>query len=273
MKITKSSLLSVLLILTACFNSFFTVKADDFNQADSAYSSGDYSKAIDLYNKIAKENGVNSSLYFNLGNSYARAGDYGNAMVSYLRSLRMDPSNTQAKENIAYIDSKVLESNQSELRGKKYSLEADSPSFFSSIKLYIVKEHLSDTWAVWAIVCFILFMLCLGSYIFSKNVILRKIGFFGGLICFGFSVISILFSLMAASYSSDEGVITTAKIKLKSEASLSSKESPVNLTRGTRLTILDTYPAESQNPKWYKVRLNSDFIGWIQDTDFMPVGL
>lgn len=249
------------------------IQAQTIPQADSAYNSGEYLKAARIYEELAEKKGVSSSLYYNLGNSYAKGGDYGNALVAYLRALRLDPSNSQAKDNVAYIESKVLESNQSELRGRKYSLELDSPSFLSKTKMFIAKDHLSDTWATWAVIFFILFIIATSLYIFTKNVLSRKIGFFGGFICLGLSAICISFSFMAASYTSDEGVIITAKVKLKNEASLSSKEAPVNLTRGTRLVILDKYPAGESNPKWYKVRLNSDFIGWLQDTDFVPVNL
>lgn len=265
----KRSLVAVFLILSC----FLQLKADLINLADSAYNAGDYNLSVNLYNQIASEKGVSSTLYYNLGNSYARLGDYGNAMLYYLKSLRLDPSNKQAKENIAYIESKVHESNQSELRGKKYSLEADSPSLFNGINMFIARDHLSDTWAVWSVIFFILFITCAAIYIFTKNVMARKIGFFGGFVFLGFTVIFVIFSYLAANYISIEGVITSPKVKLRTEASIGSKESPVNLTRGTKMKILDHYPSGTQQPQWYKVRLNSDFIGWIQDTDFVPVGL
>lgn len=91
--------------------------------------------------------------------------------------------------------------------------------------------------------------------------------------CLGISLITLVFAFMAAAYKSDEGVIIGGKVRLMSEASVNSKENPVALTRGTRVTILDTFPADSSSPEWYKVRLNSDFVGWVAAPDFEAVGI
>ena len=251
----------------------FDDSAASVNMADSAYLKGQYAEAIEIYGEIADSKGISSELLYNIANSYARLGDYGNATLFYLRSLQLDPGNKKARENLAYVGNKVSESNQSELRGKKYSLEPEEETFFSNIRLKIVKERLSNTWAVIAAVCFIIFICCIAIYIFVKEVTVRKIGFFGGFIMLALSIITLIFSFMASSYKSDEGVILAPKVKLHSEASISSKESPINLTRGTVMKILDVYPSgdSDSKPEWYKVRLNSDFIGWIKSSDFAAV--
>lgn len=239
--------------------------------ADSAYRQGDYSRAIELYNEVRAKDGASPELLFNLGNAYSRGGDYGHALLSYLRAQRLDPSNKKVKQNIDYIRYKVSEANKSELRGKKYSLDAEPLPFFSNVKKYIAANHTSNFWAAWGAVTFVIFVIAIATYVFTSNVLLRKIGFFGGFICLGLSVITLIFAFMAGSYKSDDGVIIEPKVKLHTEASLASKESPVALTRGTCMKILDSYPADEKNPQWYKVKLNSDFIGWIQSSDFEPV--
>lgn len=248
----------------------FVAKADFVADADSAYRRGEYAKAVELYNALADEKGTSPELLCNLGNSYAKGGDYGHAMVSYLRALRLDPSNSLAKDNIKYIQSKVADSNISELRNKKLSVEPESLSFFASVKDEIARDHSSNTWAIWAAATFVLFLGCIALYIFTSNVLARKVGFFGGFAMIGISLITLIFSFMAASYKSNEGAIITPKVKLRMQASVSAKESPVFLTRGTKMTILDKIPSEG-TAEWYKVRLNSDFVGWIQASDFQPV--
>ena len=247
--------------------------AADVAAADSAYAKGNYAEAVKLYSAVAESEGISSELLYNLGNAYAKSGDYGHAMVNYLRALRLDPSNSGAADNISYIESKVADSNRTELKGKKLSIEPEGQTFFSAVKGFICRDHLADTWSVWAVVLFLLFVGCLVAYIFTHNVLSRKIGFFGGIVFFGFSVVAIVFSFMAASYTSNEGVVTGAKVRLRSEASVTSKENAVALTRGTRLWVLDSFPADADHPQWYKVRLNSDFIGWIESSDFETVGM
>lgn len=240
-------------------------------EADSAYNAGDYAGAVEIYNEVLKEQGGSTELLYNLGNAYSRGGDYGRAMLAYRRALRLDPSNKEAKANISYLNYKVTEANKSELRGKKYSLEPESESFFTKVRHAIARDHASDLWATWAAVAFVLFLSSVALYIYSRNVLVRKIGFFGGFGFLGISIITLIFAFMAASYRTSAGVIISPKVKLHTEANLTSKEAPVNLTRGTCLNVIDIFPAGVDNPQWYKVRLNSDFVGWIQASDFEPV--
>lgn len=254
------------LLVMFCFNAY----SDEVQLADSAYNKGEYAEAVEIYNDVINKKGVSSQLYFNIGNAYAKAGDYGLSMVNYKRALLLDPGNKSARENIKYLESKVLESNQSELRGKKFSLEPEETPFLTGLKYFVIRDHLSDTWFAWSVVCFCLFIACLAIYLFLKNVNLRKIGFFGGFISLILSVIFIIFSFGAASYKSDEAVIITPKVRLMSDPSETSKESPINLTRGTVLKVIDQYPSEEETT-WYKVRLNSDFVGWLPKDDIVLV--
>lgn len=239
--------------------------------ADSAYNKGDYDKAAEAYNKVISSEGESSELLYNLGNAYARGGDYGNAMVRYLRALRLNPNNLAAQQNVEYIEQKVSDANKSEIKSKKLSVERDSLSFFSYVKKFIEADHLSDTWAFWAAGFFLLFIVCVALYVFQSVVNIRKIGFFGGCTFFVLTIIFLIFSFMAANYTSNEGVITSPKVKLRTEPSISSPESPVFLTRGTILTVLDKTSSNDSNLNWYKVRLNSDFVGWINASDFTMV--
>lgn len=240
---------------------------------DSAYSMSDYATAAAEYGKIIEREGTSSELYYNLANCYAKGGDYGHGMLYYLRALRLDPSNSDAANNVDYIDARVHDANQNELKGKRLSVDPDSTSFFRSVGQYIEARHTSDFWAIMAAVLFFIVIVSVGSYIFSRHVLVRKIGFFGGLVTLCLSVACLVFAFMAANYVSDEGVVTGTKVKLLSEASLSSKSLAVPLNRGTRLRVLETLPSGSESPEWYKVRLNSDFVGWISSADFEPIGL
>ena len=68
-----------------------TAAENGFQQGNEAYSRGRYSEAIRDYLQFAEHNGVSASLFYNLGKSYAAAGQTGPAIVNYLRALRLDP--------------------------------------------------------------------------------------------------------------------------------------------------------------------------------------
>lgn len=264
-------ILIIFSILTVPFASFGAF--DAVTMADSAYSKGEYAKAIEIYTGLIKEKGVSDRLLYNMGNAYSKSGDYGNALLCYLRAVRLNPGNSQAQNNIKYIESKVSDNNRAELKGKKISVDPDSPAFFTQIKYFIVRDHTSNTWAIWAAASFVLTVICVALYIFTHNVLSRKIGFFGAFVCLVVSVITLIFALSSAKAfdRSDDGVIVEYKVALKTTPSNSAKDVSAPLTRGTRLWVLDESPADSQNPEWYKVRLNSDYVGWIKASDFQLV--
>lgn len=235
-------------------------------QAEKDYKAGKYPESVENFQKVAMQSGDNAALLCNLGNAYVKSGDYGHAMVSYMRALRIDPSNAEARQNRDFVAWRVSENNKAEIKGKKVSTDAESPSFFQSVRNFICVRHSSDVWAVWGAVCFILFIACVAVYVFVRRVMWRKIGFFGGGSLLFLTAIFLLFSFYAARAASsrDEAVITEYKVNLLGDPSASAKKNPIALTRGTVVSVLDTKSDGNGNPQWYKVRLNSDFIGWVE---------
>lgn len=235
-------------------------------EAEKAYKEARYAEAAGLFESLSDSLGTSAVLLGNIGNCYVKAGDYGRAMLAYRKALKIDPSNREIKGNVRYVESKVVDNNRAELKGKRLSVLPDSPSFFSSIHKFISLDHLSDTWAVYSAVSFILLLGAIGAYLFSKNVAIRKTGFFGGIFLAVMCVATLAFAEMAASDASKTsvGVITAYKYNLHNEPYATSKVNPVALTRGTVMRVIGEETSES----WYKVRLNSDFVGWIPASEF-----
>lgn len=243
------------------------VNPDD---AAKAYDAGEYLKSAAIYEEIAKSNGVSAELYANMGNAYAKAGDYGHAFLCYERSLYLNPSDKEVRNNRAYILSKIEDGNKANAKGKKFSVVPDSPSFFSKIGDYIKHSHTSNAWAIWAGICFVILCGCLAVYFFRQEVLLRKIGFFGG---FGFAFFTIIFVWFAfasakACTEHNQGVIMGYKVTLLTEPFSSAKSSSIPLERGTKLDVIEIERGKDDKPEWYKVRLNSDIIGWIPASEF-----
>lgn len=257
-------LISVVTISTAASE---VAKLDS---AAAAYKDGRYAEAANIYESIASQYGVNAELYANMGNAYAKAGDFGHAYLCYERSLYLNPSDKVVRNNRAYIQSKIEDGNRANAKGSKISVIEDTPTFFTRLKQYVTHSHTSNTWAIWGGISFVLLISCVAMYIFSRHVIVRKAGFFGGMImmlaCALFMIFS--FSSAKACNTHNQGIITGFKVNLLSEPYSSAKPTATPLERGTRLYILDTENGKDGTVNWYKVRLNSEFAGWIQAKDF-----
>lgn len=239
--------------------------------ADSAYNSGDFLQAIAIYNDIAQQSGVSAALLFNLGNAYLQEGDYGNAMLCYQKAKKLDPSNKRINSNLKYLSGKVEDANKAEQKGKRKKVIEDTPNFFQNIHTSVAQNTSSNTWAGWAAACFLLFALCVCLYLFNSNVLVRKTGFFGGIILLGISMICLVCAYMGAAESDnhDYGVIIAYKSALQTEPTRNSDPDKNEgiLTRGTKIRIVAEETDAEGNVNWYKVRLNSDYIGWVEAKD------
>lgn len=255
------------IMLSLCFGIMAKGAPTALAEADSAYQAKEYAKAIELYNNVRQEHGSNAALLFNLGNAYYQESDYGNAMVCYLRAHRLDPDNSEINANLQYLRSKVDDANKAEQKGKRMRVTPDEEGFFQSVRRSVAVNTSTDTWATFAAICFILFVGGVALYIFSRNVAARKTGFFGSIVCLCATVMFLCFAFMGARAfgSRDEGVLTAFKTTLLTEPGRPAPdEKGTVLTKGTEVQILSEETDAEGNVTWYKIRLNSDHIGWVE---------
>jgi tetratricopeptide (TPR) repeat protein len=71
-----------------------------FTAAVAAYEKGDYARARALFAGTEKK-AVSAALEYNFGNACYQAGDYGAAILHYLRALSLDPHDPDARQNLA----------------------------------------------------------------------------------------------------------------------------------------------------------------------------
>ena len=263
------SIILIVVVALSHFSLAFAASSPSMDMANTLYENGEYRQAAEAYLALAKVDGDSPELLFNLGNAYAQAGDYGNAILYYSRANRLDPSNKDIKNNLNYFRSKVEDSNRAELRGKKISVALDPETFFQTVNRHICADVDPNLWAVLAAILFILVLGAIAVYLFCSDVRLRKAGFFGGIIMFFASIIFVIFAFMSASYfdSHDKAVLMAYKTELLIEPSSDSKPASNQLCQGTCLEIVAEETNVEGNPTWYKVRLNSDIEGWLRASD------
>ncbi len=234
-------------------------------EADSAYSKGEFERAANIYGQVLESVGPSASLLYNLGNACYRMGNEGEARLYLERAKRLDPSDEYINQNIAYLSTRITDVNKAELKGKKGDVAPDAEGFFGKVDRNISIDTSSDSWARLAVMAFILLVLTLAAYLFSRNVYVRKFGFFSALAFLFFAVIFVVFSEMAASHfeSKDEAVLIQFKTTLSAEPTAESTAVGFPLHRGTKFRILDTELNADGEAAWYKVELNHNNIGWV----------
>lgn len=223
-------------------------------KADSAYTEDNFIEAINLYNTILTEEGTSSVLYYNLGNAYYRVGKLGKAIVCYERSLILDPSNTDAKINLNFVKSQITDK------------PGDNGTWISNTLNRLITSSHANTWAIFALISFILLLSAIIIYVYSSKVILRKLGFFSALILFILTVLCNIFAYKAAVIANthnmaiiiDPSTILSTSPRIPKDRT----EEAMLLHEGTKIEILDSI-SNSDSDKWYDVKVDNSHRAWI----------
>jgi tetratricopeptide (TPR) repeat protein len=78
-----------------------------FRAGNASYEAGDYPAAVEAYRRLTDAGVVNGNLYYNLGNAYYKNNELGHAVLFYVRALRVQPRNDEARENLELVRSQL----------------------------------------------------------------------------------------------------------------------------------------------------------------------
>jgi len=76
-----------------------------FDEANGLYKAEDYSGALTLYQKIAEAGYESADLYYNMGNSYYRTGEIGEAILYFEKALLISPADKDIQHNLNMAES------------------------------------------------------------------------------------------------------------------------------------------------------------------------
>lgn len=223
-------------------------------QADSAYTEDNFVEAINLYNEIIKEEGASSILYYNLGNSYYRIGQLGKAIVCYERSIILNPNNEEARINLDFVRNQITDR------------PGDNGTWISNTLNKLITSTHANTWAISALLSFILLLSAIIIYIYSSKVSFRKLGFFSALIFLVISIVCNVFAFKAAVIANTHNmaiIIEPSTILSTSPRIPKDRtEEALLLHEGTKIEILDSI-SNSDFDKWYDVKIDNTHRAWI----------
>lgn len=227
-------------------------------QADSAYIEDRFENAINLYEQAIAANEISSEIYYNLGNAYYRADKLGKSILCYERALLLDPTNNDAKTNLNFVKTKLTDA------------PSDNGTFISNFFNSIITGRHSNSWAINAIISFLLLIISIALYVFIGNITLKKLGFFGGLTFLVTTIIMIIFSFMAYSGATahDKAIITSVSTILSTSPRTPKdrSEEAILLHEGTKVVIIDSV-TNIDKTKWYDVKVDNNHRAWLNSKD------
>ncbi len=223
-------------------------------QANEQYNRGNYAEAAALYAQSIdadpegqwadKEKAV---LYYNLGNACFKQGELAQSILAYERSLRLDPSNKDARYNLQFAESRITDN------------ITDNRAFFLTSFLRAVRDRISEqTWLWMSVIAF--WILLVGALCFAllKEPWQRKTAFSFAVV--GLVVAIAAFCNTASLHKRDtlrsEAVITQGIVNAKASPDRSGTEL-FTLHEGTKVHITETLG------EWCNISVGN-YQGWIQ---------
>ena len=220
------------------------------SEGDSAYIRNDFASAIQIYESLLRK-GDAADVYYNLGNSYYKVNEIAKAILNYERALLLQPGNGDIRANLEIARGKTVD-----------KVEAVPEVFFVTWTKALINSMSVDAWAVWGVVSFLLLIVSLYFFIFSKQVVLKKVGFITGII---FLIVVVMANVFASKQKEellnrDTAIIMSPSVTVRSTPS-ENGTSLFILHEGHKVNIKDDSMKD-----WKEIRLEDGKVGWV------PVG-
>ena len=246
-----------ILLLTISFITFMTFPLIASNsqinevmqKGNALYKGGSYNKAIDEYKQLVDEGYSGVALFYNLGNSYYRIGKLGYAILYYEKALKLSPSDEDVQHNLNFAKLSTVDRIQ------------PLPRFF----LFdwweaILSSFTENGWAYIVFIVYLLLLILIALYVFSRSVFQQKLIFFSGIAVVFILAISI--SLLIVKINRDEtiksGIIVEQVVTVKSSPEPNSTDAFV-IHEGLKVNL------EDKLDTWVKIRLADGKVGWIEN--------
>jgi tetratricopeptide (TPR) repeat protein len=221
----------------------------EFVKANQDYAQNNFKEAISGYENLVRSGQWSANVFYNLGNAYFRAGDFGRAILNYERALALERHHPEATANlqIARDEARALEMQQS--WPERYLQ-------FASINQYVITAAI----AVWV------GLFCVVGLIFARR---RSAAIIASL---SFSFLVFVIAILAI-YQLDHGskgralAIVTGKDVQARLATADTANSVLALPPGSEVKIL------SSRGDWVYAALPNSLRGWIPAKDAEPVRL
>ena len=216
-----------------------------FSQANAQYAEGNYAEAAAQYEQVIVEQ-PSAEAYYNLGNAYFKQGELAQAILAYERALRIEPSYKDAKHNLLFAQSRIVDNIE------------DTQSFFLSNWLKAIRNALNQqTWMILSIALFICMLIGFFLFAFSQTVWVRKTAFYTSLVALLISLVACINagSLHHRDTARAEAIITQGIVNAKSSPDRSGTDL-FTVHEGTKVEITETIG------DWCCIHVGN-YIGWM----------
>lgn len=220
-------------------------------KANNAYKESNFSEASELYQSIVESGYQSAELFYNIGNTYFKQGDFPKAILYYERALLLNPTDEDIQFNLAKSRTYVVD-----------KIEV-IPEFF--IKTWIkntISILSSDTWSILAVILFLIAISGFLVFFLTRKLSLKKLVFsISVLLLIGFILVG-FFSIKSKGYieNSQSAIVMTPTVTVKSSPNREGIDVFI-IHEGSKVVILRKLAG------WYEVRIADGKQGWLEESD------
>jgi tetratricopeptide (TPR) repeat protein len=226
-----------------------------WEKANAFFTTEEYQKALAIYQQIVDSGEESADLYFNLGNAYYKTGDVNNAILNYERAKVLAPHDEDIDFNLNIANQFVVT-----------KIEELPQPFFLRWRTSVVNKYPTDTWATISIVSFLLFLILLGLYIFSKLVSIKRISFFVGILAVIFAGFTFSFAAQQKKKIDERknAIVFCPRVTVKSSPTQTGTDLFL-IYEGLKVEITDSLNT------WKEIKLADGNEGWLPDSCIVKI--
>lgn len=215
-----------------------------YSKANELYKNSDFEEAISLYRQIDSLGYVSSDLYYNTANAYFRSNKLGKARLYYEKALKLNPSDEDIRNNLNFTETFLAD-----------KFEEVPVLFFVRWYQDLVSLLNSNNWAKLSILFFLFSLTGFILYVFIHRNVIRRSGFYLGIITILFAGLSLFFSIQQ-NRESNAAIIMNPSVNVKSAPRSSGKDLFI-LHEGAKVWV------NSELEEWKEIRISDGRKGWV----------
>ena len=249
-------IVTYIIIVCSLITGFGNEYSDSLNAANNYYIKEQYEKAINAYQFITASGYEAPEVYYNLGNAYYKTKSNTLAIYYYEKALRLAPSDQDIIHNLELANTSTID-----------NIDIKQDFFVAKWYRQLSRKMSMDNWAILSVCLFLICLILLILYLFSRIIIFKKIGF-------SFSIIFLFLSIFVFSLANKqlkwlegekEAIIYSPTVVVKSSPEDNGTDRLI-LHEGTKVKIIKSFG------EWYEVNLLDDKSkGWLKISDLLII--